>query len=51
MTRSTRLQKKPDPRALQTRRALLGAFRDLLWEGRQLDDIQAAAVAAHLMPS
>jgi AcrR family transcriptional regulator len=46
MTRSTRLQKNPDPRALHTRHALLGAFRDLLLEGRQLDDIQAAAVAA-----
>jgi AcrR family transcriptional regulator len=46
MTRSQQPHKKPDPRALRTRRALLAAFRDLLLEGKQLEGVRAASVAA-----
>jgi len=38
--------KTPDPRRQQTRRALLQAFRDLLLEGRHVEDIRVSEVAA-----
>jgi AcrR family transcriptional regulator len=38
--------KTPDPRAQHSRRALLQAFRELLLEGGQLEDIRVADVAA-----
>jgi AcrR family transcriptional regulator len=45
MPRAAHPQKSMDRRAQHTRAALLGAFRDLLLEDRQLDDIGVAQVA------